>query len=333
VALVGLAALASSVPTAEETGAPRLRVDQPRIDLGVVIRGQQRGAEFVLRNEGAVPLRILEVESGCACTVVSFDESIPPGGSGKVSASVDTSTLWGEVARRITVRTADPEQDTLHLEIGLVVVGSVRIEPKERLALSNTSRVAPREDRLLIRKDPTEAGELRIQGIETSAPWLEARAERLEAARTFDGGIPPGRPGDWVLTVALSNTTDYRSGLHQVRFRTGLPRQPEIVIPVSVVLRAPVTLSVQRLELAAKGGEARRGTLYAVLRSGLTRDSLEVRPEPPELQVALDPQGERTLRVDVAWTPTAESGVRQGTITFRVGSEEVRLPVGLGPGP
>ena len=77
IALVGLAALvvAASTPSAppaavEVSGAPSLKVDQEKVDLGTVQLGQTVSVSFELTNVGDQPLRVtkppyVEVVEGC----------------------------------------------------------------------------------------------------------------------------------------------------------------------------------------------------------------------------------------------------------------------------
>jgi hypothetical protein len=66
----GLANNSGSKATPEVTGAPKLKVDRDKIDLGDLKLGNTTQAEFVLSNAGDRPLQItdkpyIEVLEGC----------------------------------------------------------------------------------------------------------------------------------------------------------------------------------------------------------------------------------------------------------------------------
>ena len=252
---------------------------------------------------------------------------------GKIRATLDTTKLRGTVGRNLTVKTNDPLRSTLTLTLRVEVLGSVLILPTERLRLTN-ARGGARTGRLLIRQDPTERGELSINGLQTSVPWLSARVEeRMEGSRALGGALPPGEPGDWLLEVRLEGAAQQGFSKQSVRFRTGLSRQPEVAVPVMVSVRPPVNLTAEELTLAtpAPGGES-SSTVHAVVRQGLDPAALEVEAEPPTFQVRVEPNGPRRFLVEVSWRAVGKSPPDEGTIIFRIGDETTHLPVRVGSG-
>jgi hypothetical protein len=160
--------------------------------------------------------------------------------------------------------------------------------------------------------------------VRTSDPLFRASVERLDEPRPRGGGLPEGRPGDWVLEVRFADDRP-QYGRHGavVRFRTGLERQGEVAVRVESDLEAPVHLSTSRLDLvAAEGGP--RGTLFASVRSGLDPDELRVEAATGGIEVDVQPTTGRIVKVDVRWTG---GSVLAGELEFRIGQEVVRLPV------
>lgn len=249
--------------------APRVELDQREIHLGTLVRGQKADAEFTLRNAGGAELRIEQAKPGCGCTVVSFDETIPPGGKGVIRAVMDSTTLSGDVGRGITVSTNDPERPTLFLVVRAQVLSSVEILPSPTVRLSN--RIAgQRVGRAIVRRDPFETGEVRLTGLASSVPWLSVRSERLEARRPAAEELPIGYPGDWLVEVRLGDGLDYGAREATVSFETGLPRQPKGQIKITTDLRPPVSLSAERIDLeAARTGGTISETVLVSVRSTL----------------------------------------------------------------
>ena len=57
-------ALAASARAQEAEATPRVIVENPKLDLGRVVRGQTAEGIFRVRNLGAAPLRILAAKPG-----------------------------------------------------------------------------------------------------------------------------------------------------------------------------------------------------------------------------------------------------------------------------
>jgi hypothetical protein len=310
--------VAPSASSAEEA-APLVAVEAVDVDLGQVVRGETRLAEFVLHNRGDATLRITEVKPGCGCTVADYDERIEPGGKGRIRATVDTSTLSGFVGRGLTATTNDPVTPELYLTFHAHVVGSVILFPDETLQLESTAPGKSTAE-VLIKRDPTESGgELRISDVRSSVPWLEARMERLTERREL-AGLPPGSPGDYVLTLALGSDGDPGAVEQGVTFRTDLPRQPEVTIPVHARFRPAVNLSTRDVTLAP----GTTTTVLASVRKGLDPDALEVEAEPETLAVNLVRAGSRHYKLELTFAGSAPA---EGSVWLQVGDERQRLPV------
>jgi hypothetical protein len=267
-------------------------------------------------------LRIHSAEVGCRCTVASFDEEIAPGEVGAVRVVLDTAELLGPVTKGVILHTNDPERRKLALTLKAQVVGSVALLPQPHMFMRE--RPGGWVGRVLIRKEPGQAGTLRISDVRTSDPLFRASVERLDEPRPRGGGLPEGRPGDWMLEVRFADDRP-RFGRHDavVRFRTGLERQGEVTVRVESDVEAPVHLSTSRLDLvAAEGGP--RGTLFASVRSGLDPDDLRVEATTDGVEVDVQPATGRIVKVDVRWTGEA---ALEGELEFRIGREVVRLPV------
>jgi hypothetical protein len=256
--------------------------------------------------------------------VASFDEVIPPGQVGFVNATLDTKKLHGSIGRGITVYTDDPVVPKLFLTVRAVVLGGVSILPYEMVTVSNRGP-SNRAPKLLIRRESSETAELAIRDPEATVPWLSVAAERLEEPRPAGDGLPSGFPGDWMLFIELDETAPYGRYREQVRFKTGLGRQPDVSIPVVVDSRPPVQLSTERLVLeSSEAGGVTRGTVLLTVRRGLDPKMLEVEARPETLEIELEPSGRRAYKVHVGWQGTDNP---RGEITFRVGAESYSLPV------
>lgn len=256
--------------------------------------------------------------------MTSFDEVIPPGKAGNVTAKLDTTKLHGSVGRGITVRTDDPGSPSLFLTVRAEIVGGVTILPDEVLHVNNGSSGGTGGS-VVITRGSGESGTLAIGNLRASVPWLTATAEPVTQLRPGGDGLPAARPGDWVIQVTPAAGTPYGRQRAELSFSTGLPRQSEVVLPVLVFLEPPVRLSMERLTLPKSGaGEAEPQTVLLTVRPGLDPAALEIEARPASLQARLEPSGPRGFKLYVSWQGAGEP---HGEILFRVGAESFSLPV------
>src|SRR3972149_9991386 len=80
---------------APEGPRPVIDIAEKIKDFGTVAKGEKIRAIFEVRNTGKAPLEVTQVRPTCGCTVASFDRTIPPGGTGKITAELDTTGFSG----------------------------------------------------------------------------------------------------------------------------------------------------------------------------------------------------------------------------------------------
>lgn len=89
---------------------PKLSLDRPEIDLGVVYRGAVKKASFTLKNIGNEPLKILQMVPSCGCTALKRPKDVlAPGESDVVEVEFSSATFRGRVeSKRVDIQTNDP---------------------------------------------------------------------------------------------------------------------------------------------------------------------------------------------------------------------------------
>jgi hypothetical protein len=241
--------------------------------------------------------------------------------------SVHTDNLQGIASKGVTVYTNDPTTPQVFLSVKLEVVGSIKLLPMDALQL----HVRPGEStggRLLVRKDPTETGELKVGDLKSSAPWLSLTATRLtEATPHGNDGLPPGSPGDWVLEARVKDDAPPLAGRRHetITFSTALPRQPTATLPVILDLKPPVNLPVERLSLKPGTTGPAEGSTFISVRADLDPTALKIETRPAGLEAQAEPSSSpRILTLHVKWKGGPLVG---GVVTMTVGEEKVRLPV------
>jgi hypothetical protein len=302
--------------------APLLLVERTEIDLGQLPKGATAEATFVFRNAGDAELRLHDVQTGCACTVATYDEVIPPGGVGQLQATLITDTLIGEVGQGISVMTNDPTSPAVYLLLRATVVTAVRVLPDLPIELRNYPR---RETvrRVIRRAASSGHGFFNIAGLKSSAPWIEASAQKVRAPRQATQELPAVDSGDWILELRLDGQPPYGRKREMVRFETGLDRQPLVELDVYTDCLAPVQLPVERLFLQP-GADGAAATLPLTVRDDLDPSGLEVDAAPAGLTVKLGAGAGRERELHVRWSGGT---LEQGRLTLRLGGESLEVPV------
>jgi hypothetical protein len=243
-----------------------------------------------------------------------------------LTVTLRTEKLKGKVGKGISVYSNDPDTPTLRLAVRATIWGSVVVLPREYIAIGG-KQTRRGTSKVLVRQDPTESGELKISGLRASLPWLAAEAQKLDAKRPPSDGLPLGLPGDYLLEVKIAEPPENRASRIRanVTFKTGLERQPEVSIPVTVDLRPPVSLSAGKLLLDSPAeGEVTEKTVLVTVRPGLDPNRLKAAAHPESLKVELKPAGPRQFKAHVYWDGRA---LEEGFVTFSIGGESHGLPV------
>jgi len=114
----------SSVPhwTIDDPDRPAISCDHDLIDFGIVKPSGQLQRDFYITNSGLSPLHIVEVVSSCGCTLAEPEEKIlMPGGSTMIKLEVTPTFKPGVHNMSVAIRSNDPANSVLTLEIRIEV--------------------------------------------------------------------------------------------------------------------------------------------------------------------------------------------------------------------
>lgn len=223
----------------------------------------------------------------------------------------------------MTVNTNDPLQPEIVLTVRADVVGSVFLRP-EKLSFGS-ARGPNQRNRILVTKDPTEEGKLEITDLRADLPWLRASARQVEVEEPGAEDFPPASPGDWVVEVRIEGEPPSGVSQSNVRFKTGLRREPEVAVPLSVAIIPPIVVQPQKLTVAPASGDRLVGTLLAVVRADLDAGLLTVEGTPEAVTVQTERQGDRRF-VIIAKMP-ASGLTLDARLVLRLGPHSVEVPI------
>jgi len=207
-----------------DTASPSAFLPSDTYTFEPVLEGALVAHDFIIENKGTATLQILSVKPGCGCTTASYTKEIPPGESGKISLSFNSSGYGGNtVNKRPRVETNDPD----HTSITLTITGSVEklaeIEP-EKAILTGT---AGEDIKTEIKITPNKKFPSKIAGV---------RAKTGENIR-FDLKEIKGPDGvQYILTVS-NLRKEAASYNDKIYLRTDNARKSEITIDVAAEIK------------------------------------------------------------------------------------------------
>jgi len=173
---------------------------------------------------------------------------IPPGQVGKLTATLDTSAQSGDIGKGVSITTNDPTVPVVQVVIKARIVGSVVLLPGFTGLISNR-QAETYGTPFMIRQEPGEEGMLQITESHASVPWIDVEVRKLTEKYPSERGVPAGWPGDWRLVAKLKKDAPVGHFKETVRFKTGLPREPEVTLQLVVDVRPPVNLNSAEVHL------------------------------------------------------------------------------------
>lgn len=260
--------------------------------------------------------------------MASYDEVIPPGQVGRVTAKINTKELRGPADRGITLTTNDPDQPQVQLWIHVEAAGSVLLLPRGALDLRPGHPTLPPVAKLLVRQYPGEKGEMRIADMKVDAPWLRVSSRTLTAPQATAEGLPDALPGDVVLAVEVAGEVPEGTHKQTLRFTTGLPSEPEVEVPVTVFLRPRLTVSAEEIVFGPREPDGtRKAAVVVSLREDVAKEPLAIEG-PAGTQSAFDSAGRNRFNVHLTWSGKDEP---RGSVVFRAGAASRSVPIAPSP--
>lgn len=112
--------------------APRIQIDEPHFNFGMMERGREKSHEFLIRNVGAAPLKLEVGATSCKCTLGEVTgKAIAPGESSHVRLEWSAQSDQGPFRQTATIHTNDPRQPEVELSIEGEVVEASGLQPSD----------------------------------------------------------------------------------------------------------------------------------------------------------------------------------------------------------
>ncbi|MGC9454006.1 MAG: DUF1573 domain-containing protein [Phycisphaerae bacterium] len=215
IALVFLTATATTAANA----AAKLVCEQPVHDFGTVGNVGTLSHTFVLRNDGDEPLKILNVLTCSSCTNPRLSRTeIPPGETAELTTEASMYGKVGRVSLDVTIRTNDPSNRRLKLELRAMVETWVSVNPL-RVSFQRTGDDEAASHIVELRATDSDEP-FAVTDLEPGVDWLKADVETVRPGhhRITVRTVPP-MPRGWHDTYVRVKTDSERIGSFDIPVR------------------------------------------------------------------------------------------------------------------
>jgi hypothetical protein len=211
-------------PPAEAVPAPRAVTGATSYNFGQVLEDQALTHAFLIQNAGTAPLLIQELDPDCACTVASYEKTIPPGGQGEITLTIKPFSVLHQFKKMTKVRLNDPETPLIHLTVAGNALPGIDIQPSHVLRLKGSPGEAVRGQVRIVSNLPPP---WKITAFHTNIP------DRIEVNLT-----PEVPERSYVLTVRnQSREPGNYAGL--VELHTTSQAKPRLIVRVFGEILSP----------------------------------------------------------------------------------------------
>jgi hypothetical protein len=289
-------------------------------------------ANFTLRNDTKVPIKITGIVASCSCTTILPEDqsetpfTIPPGGTKPLALTTNLASRFGPQTYVITIA-SEAGGRALRLLQGQVDVlvdaplspfpssiDAGQLEPgrqaKLRVVLGDTF-------------DANTVGIIMLQSSDPSAVAVES-APIEEVVQKGRGYIVHGR---YALSVTIN--PDDRSSTRREWLTIGLSDGREIKVPIAWSVAIPCEISPRELIIAgAKRGQRIERSVF-VRRAANERWTPRILHVPSGVEAALDPFGadQWRLRVSLVVPDASELGDREIVLAAGQADKSISIPL------
>lgn len=224
---------------------PDIRFEERTYDFGIAGQQEEIVHEYRFKNIGKETLVIKSVSSSCGCIArILSPKTIPSGESGSIKVTFETRKYRGKHTKSIFVRTNDPDEPEIELEISGVIETEVAIVP-EFLYFGEVEKgkTITKEIKLIqIGKE-----KLRLEKVDISAKYLSTHISNFKDEHNQG----------FKINVSLNpDTAPVGKIAEVVTLHTNLKKHPRIDIPVAGNVLGRIRVKPQMLSLGSvKKGE------------------------------------------------------------------------------
>ena len=176
-----------STPVWAAGTGPVATIKETTFDFGKIFEDRALTHTFMVENTGSAPLTVEDVDPDCACTVASYDKTIPPGREGAITLTIKPFSVIHQFKKEAKVRLNDPERPMVQLVMTGMALPFIEILPSHIVRLRGAPGEAVKGQVTFISHLPT--------------PW-QITEYRTSIPDKIDVTLKPEVPGrDYILEV------------------------------------------------------------------------------------------------------------------------------------
>jgi hypothetical protein len=227
---------------ADKAKGPRAVLDEETYDFGDLLVGGRGSHDFVIRNGGDAPLRLVKGDTTCRCTALDIAQGrLQPGESCRVRLEWEATEPTPRFRHGAVLLTNDPLRRQLRLVVTGRVLSALSASPGE-LIFTDVPAGSSRVQRLLLFSQTAE--QLDVLDISCTLPelsWelLSADPAALRAASARSGVL-------LLLTMAAPASERRFSGTLHLRMRlvngSQMDEEHLLELPVAGNVRNPISV-------------------------------------------------------------------------------------------
>ncbi len=239
----------ATVASAQGEAVPKAVPVEPVKDLAIVPKGELIVHQFLIRNEGNAPLELTDVHPACGCTVAEFDRVVPPGGVGKVTAKLDTSSFNGPISKSIAVLTNDPANPKLQLVIKAEVKPYVNAYP----GFARFNYVQGETTGTISQNLWSEDGHP-LKVLKVTAPYPHLKVGFHEAKEESEKFAKANDKQQWRVDITIDAQSPIGALRDYVLVETDHPKQKEVQIAISGFVRPRQHVTPEKVDFGTLEG-------------------------------------------------------------------------------
>ncbi|MBN2310474.1 MAG: DUF1573 domain-containing protein [Candidatus Hydrogenedentes bacterium] len=305
---------------------PMLALESDVLDFGTVPNDRPTTRNFIVRNEGQVPLQILNWASSCgACTLANITESaknIPPGGEGIVEVTTMPKGIHGFVSRKtVTLQTSDPLRPTAMFEVVCSIDPEFSVEP-EPLDFGEVEKGVGAEMTMRIRQ-------LQDQPIEVTGVEPGGRGEHYTLSFQRVPESEWAQPGKMEHLVKVALLPSIPTGKFYDNFNVAstCERIPHYRCIIRAEVTSFYTVEPNMLSAMKRVQPGQQNVATAVVQSNEAIEVLDLAVSGTGLTVSSKPGAdEHSVIIELGVAPDAEPGLIREEVSFTVKGGERAVP-------
>jgi hypothetical protein len=295
--------LALGAPAAADSPAPRIEAPETLFDAGTVDAGTPIRHTFALRNAGSADLHIT-VQPGCSCTIAHADDTIAPGATGTVTATVDTVNYRGRILKSVRIASDDPTNGSIGLAIKAEVVPALAITPTDSPRLRGAAAELKPVELVLASND--------------GQPFEVRRADADPVLTVRVSPDPAATPPKTRYLISIAVKPDVHAGRSGpiVTLVTSHPHAPPLTVRVNLDVTPAVTVEPKGVLLRASSPDEVRHVHITKTSGPLAIRDVE--PSAPGLVATVTPvTPDHAYDLAVRYGGVPPQGVMHGQVTVR----------------